>query len=73
VVKPPRFNAHFDIEDVKPMDGAAWTPELAGRIENKTPWSAAWADHHQAHLRRGLGYSGWLFRHRRGLSGAVEP
>ena len=24
VVKPPRFNAHFDVEDVKPVDGATW-------------------------------------------------
>lgn len=40
VVKPPRFNAHFDIEDVKPIDGATWTLELAGRIANKTPWTA---------------------------------
>ena len=40
VVKPPRFNAHFDIEEVKPIDGATWQLELAGRIDNKTPWTA---------------------------------
>src|SRR5580704_7193275 len=40
VVKPPRFNAHFDIEDVKPIDGATWKLELAGRIDNKRPWTA---------------------------------
>jgi DMSO/TMAO reductase YedYZ molybdopterin-dependent catalytic subunit len=40
VVKPPRFNAHFDIEDLKPVDRATWKLELAGRIESKTPWSA---------------------------------
>jgi DMSO/TMAO reductase YedYZ molybdopterin-dependent catalytic subunit len=40
VVKPPRFNAYYDIEDVKPVDGAAWTLELAGRIEDKRPWNA---------------------------------
>src|SRR4029077_18866094 len=34
VVKPPRFNAHFDIEDLKPIDGATWKLELVGRIEN---------------------------------------
>jgi DMSO/TMAO reductase YedYZ molybdopterin-dependent catalytic subunit len=32
VVKPPRFNAYYDIEDVK--------PELAGRIDDKRPWTA---------------------------------
>jgi len=40
VVKPPRFNAYYDIEDVKPVDGATWTLGLAGRIENKQPWTA---------------------------------
>src|SRR5580700_11735187 len=40
VVRPPRFNAHFPIEDVKPIDGAAWRLELAGLIGDKRPWTA---------------------------------
>jgi DMSO/TMAO reductase YedYZ molybdopterin-dependent catalytic subunit len=40
VVKPPRFNAYYDIEDVKPLDGATWKLELAGLIADKRPWSA---------------------------------
>jgi DMSO/TMAO reductase YedYZ molybdopterin-dependent catalytic subunit len=40
VVKPPRFNAYYDIKDVKPVDGATWKLELAGRIKDKRPWSA---------------------------------
>ena len=32
VMKPPRFNAYYPIEDVKPVDGASWSLELAGRI-----------------------------------------
>jgi DMSO/TMAO reductase YedYZ molybdopterin-dependent catalytic subunit len=40
VVKPARFNAYYDIEDVKPVDGASWKLELAGRIANKQPWTA---------------------------------
>jgi DMSO/TMAO reductase YedYZ molybdopterin-dependent catalytic subunit len=40
VVKPPRFNAHFPMEDVKPVDGAAWRLELAGLIGDKRPWTA---------------------------------
>jgi DMSO/TMAO reductase YedYZ molybdopterin-dependent catalytic subunit len=40
VVKPPRFNAHFDPEDVKPVDGASWKLELAGLIADKRPWTA---------------------------------
>jgi Oxidoreductase molybdopterin binding domain len=39
VVKPPRFNAHFGVEDVKPVDGATWKLELAGLIEDKRPWT----------------------------------
>jgi len=40
VVKPPRFNAHYDVEDVKPVDGAAWKLELSGLIADKRPWTA---------------------------------
>jgi DMSO/TMAO reductase YedYZ molybdopterin-dependent catalytic subunit len=40
VVKPARFNAYYDIEDVKPVDGANWKLELAGRIADKHPWTA---------------------------------
>jgi DMSO/TMAO reductase YedYZ molybdopterin-dependent catalytic subunit len=39
VVKPPRFNAHFDIEDLKPVDGVTWKLELAGLIDDRRPWS----------------------------------
>ncbi len=40
VLKPPRFNAYFDIMDVKPVDGETWRLELAGLIDNKAPWTA---------------------------------
>ena len=40
VVKPPRFNAYYDIEDVKPIDGATWKLELAGLIRDKRTWTA---------------------------------
>jgi DMSO/TMAO reductase YedYZ molybdopterin-dependent catalytic subunit len=39
VIKPPRFNASYDVEDVKPVDGKSWKLELSGRIRNKTPWT----------------------------------
>jgi DMSO/TMAO reductase YedYZ molybdopterin-dependent catalytic subunit len=39
VLKPPRFNAYYDIMDVKPVDGPSWRLELAGRIDNKAPWT----------------------------------
>jgi DMSO/TMAO reductase YedYZ molybdopterin-dependent catalytic subunit len=40
VVKPPRFNAYYDVEDVKPVDGAKWKLELYGRIQDKRAWTA---------------------------------
>lgn len=40
VVKPPRFNAYYEIEDVKPVNAANWKLELAGLITDKQPWTA---------------------------------
>jgi DMSO/TMAO reductase YedYZ molybdopterin-dependent catalytic subunit len=40
VVKPPRFNAYYGIEEVKPVDVGSWKLELAGRIDNKQAWTA---------------------------------
>lgn len=39
VLKPPRFNAYYDIEDVKPVAGDAWRLELAGLVTDKRPWT----------------------------------
>jgi DMSO/TMAO reductase YedYZ molybdopterin-dependent catalytic subunit len=39
VLKPPRFNAYFEIEALKPVDGDRWRLELAGLIANKQPWT----------------------------------
>jgi len=39
VVKPPRFNAYYGVEDIDPVDGAKWKLALAGRIADKTPWT----------------------------------
>jgi DMSO/TMAO reductase YedYZ molybdopterin-dependent catalytic subunit len=40
VVRPPRFNAYYSVEDVKPINGATWQLELAGRIDDQRPWTA---------------------------------
>ena len=40
VVKPPRFNAYYDVEDVAPVNVASWKLELSGLIEDKRPWTA---------------------------------
>lgn len=39
VVKPPRFNAYYDVEDIAPVDATNWKLELAGLIENKNSWT----------------------------------
>ena len=39
VLKPPRFNAYYPIEDVKPVNGDTWRLELAGLIGDKRPWT----------------------------------
>jgi DMSO/TMAO reductase YedYZ molybdopterin-dependent catalytic subunit len=40
VVKPPRFNAYYDVEDVQPVDVASWKLELSGLVADKRPWTA---------------------------------
>jgi DMSO/TMAO reductase YedYZ molybdopterin-dependent catalytic subunit len=40
VVKPPRFNAYYEISEVKPVDVGNWKLELAGLIQDKRPWTA---------------------------------
>ena len=37
VVKPPRYNAHFDVEDIQPIDLGTWKLEFAGLIADKRP------------------------------------
>ena len=39
VLKPPRFNAYFDIQDLKPVDVSTWALEVSGRVQDKTPWT----------------------------------
>jgi DMSO/TMAO reductase YedYZ molybdopterin-dependent catalytic subunit len=41
VLKPPKFNAYYEIEKVKPVDGASWKLELGGLIADKKPWTVA--------------------------------
>ena len=39
VLKPPKFNAYFDVADLQPVDGASWRLELSGLIGDKRPWT----------------------------------
>ena len=61
VLKPPKFNAYYDVIKVRPVDGATWRLELSGL--DRRPHSlddrrdrrvAADHDDHQACLRRRL-------------------
>ena len=40
VVKPPRFNAYYDVEEVEPVDVSGWKLELLGAIREKAAWTA---------------------------------
>jgi DMSO/TMAO reductase YedYZ molybdopterin-dependent catalytic subunit len=40
VVRPPRYNAFYDVEEVKPVDATSWRLELGGRIGDRRPWTA---------------------------------
>ena len=40
VLKPPRYNAHYDVEWVKPVDRDTWRLALSGLVQNKTSWTA---------------------------------
>ena len=39
VLKPPRFNAYYDILKLKPVDGATWKLAVAGLVEDRSPWT----------------------------------
>ena len=39
VLKPPKFNAYYDVADVKPVDATTWRLQLAGLIADKRPWT----------------------------------
>jgi DMSO/TMAO reductase YedYZ molybdopterin-dependent catalytic subunit len=41
VLKPPKFNAYYDIEKVKVIDGRSWRMDVSGLVSNKAPWSLA--------------------------------
>ncbi len=39
VVKPPRFNAYYEVEDLKPVDLSTWSLEFAGLVRERKPWT----------------------------------
>jgi DMSO/TMAO reductase YedYZ molybdopterin-dependent catalytic subunit len=61
VVRPPRFNAYYGIEDMSPVDIANWKLELGGLISDKRPWTAQqiYALPEQEHIVRHVCVEGW--------------
>jgi DMSO/TMAO reductase YedYZ molybdopterin-dependent catalytic subunit len=41
ILRPPKFNAYFDVMDLKPVDGSRWRLELSGLIADKRPLTTA--------------------------------
>ncbi len=39
VLKPPKFNAYYDVMDIKPVDGSKWRLEVTGLVNDKRSWS----------------------------------
>ncbi len=39
ILRPPKFNAYYDVMDVKPVNGVTWRLELGGLIQDKRPWT----------------------------------
>ena len=39
VLRPPKFNAYYDIMQVKPVDGRTWKLEVAGLVGERAPWT----------------------------------
>lgn len=41
ILRPPKFNAYYDVTQVKPVDGATWRLEVAGLVSDRRPWTLA--------------------------------
>src|SRR5579862_7813230 len=39
ILRPPKFNAYYDVMDVKPVDGASWRLEVSGHVSDKRSWT----------------------------------
>lgn len=61
VLKPPRFNAYYGVEDVEPVDAATWKLELVGLIQDKRPWTLQqiYALPEQEEIIRHICVEGW--------------
>jgi DMSO/TMAO reductase YedYZ molybdopterin-dependent catalytic subunit len=61
VARPPRYNAFYPKDQVKPVDGEAWRLELAGMIGDKRAWTkeAIYALPAETQITRHICVEGW--------------
>jgi DMSO/TMAO reductase YedYZ molybdopterin-dependent catalytic subunit len=41
ITRPFPFNAYYDLDEAPEVDGASYKLEIAGKVDNKNPWSLA--------------------------------
>ena len=41
VLKPPRFNAYYPIDKVRPVEGSDWKLDISGMVQDRAPWTLA--------------------------------
>ena len=41
VLNPPKFNAYYDVAEVRPVDPATWSLEVTGLVAERRRWSVA--------------------------------
>ncbi len=41
ILRPAKFNAYYDVTEVKPVDGARWRLDVGGLVAEKQPWTLA--------------------------------
>jgi DMSO/TMAO reductase YedYZ molybdopterin-dependent catalytic subunit len=39
ILRPPKFNAYYDVTDVKPVNGPTWRLEVSGLVADKRAWT----------------------------------
>ena len=44
VLRPPKFNAYYDIMKLRPVDGASWKLDVGGLVADKQSWTLAELD-----------------------------
>jgi DMSO/TMAO reductase YedYZ molybdopterin-dependent catalytic subunit len=39
ILRPPKFNAYYDVMDVKPVNGETWLLDVSGLVTDKRSWT----------------------------------